>query len=43
VRTLQSWRLRGIGPPWKKLQGSVKYDKLAFDKWVESCPGGGAQ
>ncbi len=41
VRTLQNWRLRGYGPPYKKLGGAARYDILAFDAWANSCPGGG--
>lgn len=41
-RTLQGWRLRNIGPPWRKLQGAVRYDLSAFDDWYQSCPGSGA-
>lgn len=43
VRTLQGWRLRGQGPPFRKLRGSVRYDIQEFDAWVQSCPGGGEQ
>ncbi len=44
VKTLQHWRIyANQGPPWKKLGGAVRYDITAFDQWVQSCPGGGAE
>jgi len=41
IRTLQGWRLRNQGPPFRKLCGAVKYDINEFDAWVKACPGGG--
>jgi hypothetical protein len=42
ARTLQGWRLRSQGPPWRKFCGSsVRYDLKAFDAWTASQPGGG--
>jgi len=41
VRTLQAWRFRSTGPPWKKLQGAVRYDLMAVDQWLAGQPGGG--
>jgi hypothetical protein len=41
TRTLQSWRLRGQGPPWVKLCGAVRYSIEQFDAWAGACPGGG--
>lgn len=41
IRTLQSWRLRNQGPPFKKLCGAVRYDLEQFNAWVERCDGGG--
>ena len=41
VRTLQGWRLRNQGPPWRKLCGSVRYDLQEFENWVLSQPSGG--
>lgn len=43
VRTLQRWRLENRGPAYRKLGGAVRYDIAAFDAWVATCPGGGAQ
>jgi hypothetical protein len=42
VRTLQSWRMRGQGPTYRKLCGAVRYDLQACEQWAESQPGGGA-
>lgn len=41
TRTLQAWRLRGQGPPYRKLCGAVRYDMVAVSRWAESQPGGG--
>lgn len=35
-RTLQSWRLKGGGPPFLKLNGCVRYDAAALDAWIDS-------
>jgi hypothetical protein len=43
VRTLQGWRMRGLGPPFKKLCGSVRYDIEGFEAWVSACDGGGGR
>ena len=42
ARTLQGWRLRGSGPPWKRFGGSIRYDLAAFESWAAEQPGGGA-
>lgn len=39
-RTLQTWRLRGQGPPWRKLGGAVRYDMEGFETWAAQQPGG---
>lgn len=41
VETLRTWRKRGCGPPWKKLNGLVRYSLASLQEWVESKPGGG--
>jgi len=41
VKTVQGWRFRGHGPPWKKLAGTVRYPIEQFDAWVAAQPGGG--
>jgi hypothetical protein len=35
VRTLQSWRFRGIGPPWRRLGSAIRYSLSEFQHWVE--------
>jgi hypothetical protein len=41
VRTLQGWRMRNQGPPWRKFCGTVRYDLVAFESWASGQPGGG--
>ncbi len=48
TRTLQGWRLRNQGPPWKRLcaddkrkHGAIRYDIQQFDAWLAAQPGGG--
>jgi hypothetical protein len=41
IRTLQNWRLRCQGPPFRRLGGSVRYDLTGFDEWAAQQPGGG--
>ncbi len=36
VRTLQSWRTKGDGPPFVKLGRSVRYDPRRVDEWLTS-------
>lgn len=40
-RTLQAWRLRNIGPPFRKFGRSVKYSVGALAAWASAQPGGG--
>jgi len=39
--TLQGWRCRGQGPPWKKALGAVRYNIVVVDAWCAAQPGGG--
>lgn len=41
VKTIQGWRFRAKGPPWRKFCGAVRYDAGAVEQWAESQPGGG--
>jgi Helix-turn-helix domain len=41
IKTLQGHRLRGIGAPWKKIQGSIRYPVEMVDAWLAAQPGGG--
>jgi hypothetical protein len=34
--TLATWRVRGGGPPYVKVGGSVGYRKAAVLRWIES-------
>lgn len=34
VRTLESWRLRGGGPPFARIGKHVVYDKVDVDLWI---------
>jgi len=36
-RTLEDWRLRGDGPPFVKLGGSVKYAREDLETFVSGC------
>jgi hypothetical protein len=41
-KTLQGWRLRGIGPPWIKCGARlVRYPAQRLCDWLNSQPGGG--
>lgn len=35
-RTLQNWRVKGGGPRFVKLSGSVRYRERDLEAWVES-------
>jgi hypothetical protein len=42
IKTIQGWRFRrSLGPPWKRLQGSVRYPADQFEIWWQAQPGGG--
>jgi len=43
VKTLQGWRLRGLGMPWRRFGGAVRYSIQDFEKWAAAQPGGGHQ
>jgi hypothetical protein len=43
VKTVQGWRFRSQGPPWRRLCGAVRYDVVEFENWVAAAPGGGGQ
>lgn len=36
VRTMQQWRLRGTGPPFRKLSRMVRYSVRDIEIWVDS-------
>lgn len=33
-RTLQSWRVSGGGPTYRKLGRAVRYDRAQLDAWI---------
>ena len=35
-RTLQTWRVRGGGPPYYKINRSVKYDDAELGDWIRA-------
>jgi hypothetical protein len=40
--TLRTWRRKGSGPPWKKINGKlIRYSLAGLIAWMESQPGGG--
>jgi hypothetical protein len=39
TKTLQGWRLRGIGMPWRRFGGAVRYSVQDFEKWAAVQPG----
>jgi len=32
--TIRGWRLAGIGPPYVRLGGLVRYQRAAVDRWI---------
>jgi len=41
VKTLQRWRLLGMGPTYRKLGGAVRYAETDLASWIERAPIGG--
>jgi hypothetical protein len=42
METLRTWRKKGIGPPWRKINGKlIRYSLAELVAWVKSQPGGG--
>jgi predicted DNA-binding transcriptional regulator AlpA len=41
VKTIQRWRMLGIGPPYRKLCGSVRYGLSEVEAWIAAQPTGG--
>lgn len=35
-RTLQGWRWRGGGPPFRRLGGAVRYDPAEVRAWLDA-------
>jgi hypothetical protein len=36
-RTLEKWALKGKGPEYCKLNGSVRYTEDQLEAWIDSC------
>lgn len=36
-RAVRKWRQHGKGPPYCKLEGSVRYRKADVDAWIDAC------
>ncbi len=44
VRTLQDWRRRSVGPPYRKLLGRlVRYPLAEALAWLDTQPSGGGE
>lgn len=41
--TLERWRVIGIGPPFRKLNGAVRYALDEVEQWVQQCHRGGTR
>jgi predicted DNA-binding transcriptional regulator AlpA len=35
INTVRSWRRKKVGPPWHKVQRSVRYRESEIIEWVE--------
>lgn len=33
-RTLENWRMKGKGPPWRRIEGLVRYPESALYAWA---------
>jgi hypothetical protein len=36
TRTLQAWRLKGVGPPFVRLGRAVRYQRCALVEWTNA-------
>ena len=41
IATVRRWRMRNLGPPFKKIGASVRYATDELKSWVDSRPSGG--
>ncbi|MFH1183523.1 MAG: helix-turn-helix domain-containing protein [Chloroflexota bacterium] len=37
--TLRRWRMRGKGPPWRHVEGSIRYISEEVQRWLDARPG----
>ena len=43
TKTLQRWRLLGMGPQYRKFGGAVRYGEADILNWINSTPMGGGE
>jgi predicted DNA-binding transcriptional regulator AlpA len=43
IATVRRWRMRSMGPPFKKIGASVRYATDELKSWVDSRPSGGEE
>ena len=36
-QTLRNWRYRGVGPPYLKLEGAIRYAESDLEAYLEGC------
>ncbi|MCU1327486.1 MAG: hypothetical protein JWN34_2856 [Bryobacterales bacterium] len=41
--TLERWRVMGSGPPYRKLNGAVRYALDEVEAWAQQCRSGGSR
>lgn len=41
-KTLDNWRYKGVGPPYVKLNGAVRYSRKACSRWLAEQEAKGA-
>lgn len=41
IKTLQTWRLLGRGPKWRKLGRAIRYGVDDLEDWIDAQPSGG--
>lgn len=41
IATVRRWRMRNLGPPFKKIGTSVRYATDELKSWLDSRPSGG--
>lgn len=35
--TIRYWRKVGVGPPWVKIEGTIRYDLADVEIYIERC------
>lgn len=36
ISTLDHWRINGLGPPARRVDGRISYDEVSFERWLET-------